>query len=220
MTKKNESPLINGIKTKIIREEGYWRLVFAEPKQARELAAQVPGFRQSSDYGDKHIVLATITRNDFISDRPNWEIQDWRIAPDNETLSPWLCASTESEHFVPEESLDTDEFKSIIAKLRNVQLGHSFESSGQKFRNVKWNNYRGVVMDESRYLPDETFAEGHVWKFSEARDAIGEIKRFWESFTGDSIMEAKRENPFRIADNSDIYSLLSSLVIKENKKIL
>lgn len=205
--------MIDGIKTKLIRDNGYWKLIISDPKIAQVLAKQVPGCSHQDFEGD-NMVLATITRNEFIYNRPNWEVLDWRIAPENETISPWLCSSPHSEHFINEKWLNTPELKKITDNLRNVEFDGSFKSSGETLHRIRWNNYRGVVMDEEHYLPDETFGETHVWKFNEARQMIGDIKKYWDEFQGNSIMDAKKVNPFEKRSSSDAYASFGSLRIE------
>jgi hypothetical protein len=207
--------LINGIKTKLVRSEGYWQLVIADKKIAMQLASQVPGNISHLDFDGENMVLATITRNDFISNRPNWEVIDWRIAPENESISPWLCSTHDSENFVHEKWLETPELKEITDNLRNVEFDGSFKSSGETLHRIRWNNYRGVVMDDEHYLPDETFGETHVWKFNEARSMIGEIKKFWSEFKGESIMDAKMINAFEPRSSTDTYMEFARLKIQD-----
>lgn len=207
--------MIKGIKTKIVRGSGYWQLVIADKKIAMQLAAQVPGNNSHLDFDGENMVLATITRNDFVHDRPNWEVIDWRIAPENESISPWLCSSHESEHFVQEKWLNTPELKEITDNLRNVEFDGSFTSDGSKLHRIRWNNYRGVVMDDEHYLPDKTFGETHVWKFNEARSMIGDIKQFWSGFSGESIMEAKKVNDFEPRSSTDAYMEFTKLRVQD-----
>lgn len=180
--------MINGIKTKLVRSEGYWRLLIADHKEAQELAKQVPAYRKGQDFYGKDMVLATMTRYDFIHDRPNWQIQDWRIAPDNEVISPWLCSNHHSETFVHERWINTSELKKITDTLRNVKFGGSFESGGKTFHRIEWNNYRGVAMTE-------------------------DIERYWADFKGKSIMDGKQPNPFESRSVSDAIMSFSSLEV-------
>ena len=203
--------MIKGIKTKLLSHEGYHRLVIADPVQAQELAKQVPSYMAHLDLDGKEMVLANMTRNDFIHDRPNWQVQDWRIAPKTEVLSPWLCSSHHSDDFIPEKHYGTPELKAITDKLHGVVFGDPFESTGRTIRSMRWNNYRGVIMTQERFIPDETFGETHVWKYKEARAAIKDIREYWENFTGESIMEAKRPNPFYNECVSDIMMEIHTL---------
>lgn len=202
---------MKGIKTKLLTHEGYHRLVIADPVQAQELAKQVPSYMAHLDLDGKEMVLATMTRNDFIHDRPNWQVQDWRIAPDSEVLSPWLCSSHHSDDFVNEKWIGTPELKAITDKLHAVVFGKPITTDTRTVRSMRWNTYRGVVMTPERHIPDETFGETHVWKYREARAMIKEIREYWENFDGESIMEAKRPNPFFNVSVSDIMMEIYSL---------
>jgi hypothetical protein len=202
--------MYTGIKTKIVRDRGYWKLIIADQNIAQKIAKEVPGYMDELDGND--MVLATITRSDFVVNRPNWQIQDWRIAPFNERITPWLCPNHHSETFVPDKIINNPKFKEITNNLRNFIFEGSFVSGGEKYHRIRWNNYRGVIMTEEKYLPDETFGETYVWKFKEARSMIGDIKEYWNNFDGKSIMDAKEVNSFESRSSTDVIMSFGELI--------
>lgn len=186
-----------GIKTKIVHcSKGYWKLVIADKKQGHEIAIALNIELKSGvpRTHSKDIVLAIINYCDMDG---KWEIKDWRRSFRYEALSAYLCASDLNYDFIDSEVFKTPEMQEKLKAFRELKFKTMEKNSdGSQQIVVNFPTFNGVYMIEERNDGAECYSSSSQWSYKEARSYLADLKEFWATFKGDSLLETKIENPF------------------------
>lgn len=195
---------INGIETKIIQTYGNaktdYSLVFADPEQAKEIVLawfKETGMHCFIDDDEWHkVALATISK---VEADPIWEVCDWRLACKNTPPCFHLCRSFLEQAHIDVRFMETEEYKELFSGVRELDVeDEAMELSHGTFKTHSWPSFNGRVMDQQKY-DDKVYgiwSSSVIWNRDEARQHLEEIQAFWAEFKGESLNDAKQENPF------------------------
>ena len=191
---------INGIKTKIINPiKEQWDLVLSDPSQAKDIICAMEeelGLSHRKK-GFSNIPIASISKH--WDER--WEILDWRLAPRRETLKSIICPIRHAHCPIAVNTIDSEEYQTRTADVKQLSYsGHDSDSTGKQILTADWPTFRGAHMTEEGY-DERLFSPSFHWKYRESRKYLADLKEFWDRFRGNSILEAKKHNPF---DQSDL----------------
>jgi hypothetical protein len=157
------------MKTKIIKDSGYWRLVALELKE----------------FG-KPIELAVITKDHF-SNGSKWIIEDWRLMEDY-MMTPFLSDLS--------SMCDLDYNKETLAFVKKNIKDYWFEERESGIKLIRW--WRYDLTKIKKYSNEKEYSRRRSqWSFKEAKDYLFKTKKFWDSFKGSNYKKAKLKNKFR-----------------------